>query len=311
VNDYDLPFDTAQVREFGIANASDVRQSPSYLGQPVYIPARNRAVSADPKRPTLLISAVDANGRPIPGTLVIRDIYERGPGGVSELRWDAGAALRHWLGKDGKSGDWAKQGLFAFKVGTDPRRSPDFQRAEREFKKRRYIYCQQVVTSELARRELFKKTGKVAPPAGSGFHDAIAFLETYTPETEQSVGAFKCLVCGTTKTTYKQFEIHGKRIHPDESIAKILKVDKELAAEQDPTWLEADDLSKRPLPGGRGEVGEVVDETPSDAPPLVDAPAPRPLRVAPPEAVSDALTADLSDEDLEKLTRPSGDDPLA
>jgi hypothetical protein len=299
-----LPFESEGPREYVIANASPIDQQAPYQGRIVVVPGSRRAIAFDPRKPGQPHSAVDTNGRPIPGTVIVRDIYEMGPGGVVELRWDAAKALRHILGKDGKTGHYAKMGLFAVEKGRDPRKTPDWSRAVKAYGQSRYVQATRDVAAEMAKRELFRKTGKVPPAQGQHVAAAIEFLETYEPVDAPEKGAFKCLACGTTKMRHRDFVVHAKRVHPDEAAGKLLQVDPELAQEQDPDWDIAERVAKNPA-WSRPSI--------EDAPPAPPAPVAGKNPFDEGKAVTGApapVDAFVGDEDeeaeLERLTAPGG-----
>lgn len=105
------------VREFTIHNATDEQLVIMYAGETRYIPPVNVAIPPDPRIPDKAHSAVDADGELIPGTLVLKDMYDEKMGHFRDASkfWSAAEAIKHSLDIDVTTGEatgpYAQKGL--------------------------------------------------------------------------------------------------------------------------------------------------------------------------------------------------------
>jgi len=72
----------------------------SWHGESRRIPPSTEVVLPHPKFSDVCCSAKDEHGDYIPGTLVVRDIRERGPMGYDAVKWSAAVAIKKVLGVD-------------------------------------------------------------------------------------------------------------------------------------------------------------------------------------------------------------------
>lgn len=115
------------VREFTLFNATDDPVVVMYDGETRAIPPVNVVIYPHPKFDDVCHSAKDSEGNWIPGTLVLRDVYdtkEMGEFGENRSLWSAANAIKHSLGIDVRTGqatgDYAKRGLSVLPLNPEP-----------------------------------------------------------------------------------------------------------------------------------------------------------------------------------------------
>lgn len=122
------PFDLfSPPREFAIYNPSEAPVEFGYDGEQRTIPGRDTVIQPDPRDPLRCHSCIDTDGRLVPGTLVLRDVFSPkglADGGRTEM-WSAAAAIRERLGLNPNtgagSGSYHEKGISL--ISTRP--SPD------------------------------------------------------------------------------------------------------------------------------------------------------------------------------------------
>lgn len=142
-------------------------------------------------------SGKDEDGTPIPGTLVVEDVFRREEGGGETLIWNASNAVMHWLGLDVSRGEavslYAKRGLSLLPMypdkalveevvlaGIDRAKTFKLQSARQEI----LAYDQQ----NFAR----KSAGASPLPPTSAYENSIALIQAYADEAKsKAVAALK------------------------------------------------------------------------------------------------------------------------
>lgn len=95
-----------QPKEYVLLNSTDEEIIMQHHGETRRIPPRNKVVKPHKKYTDVPHSMQDAQGRYIPGTLIIADIVAEGPMGGTQIVWQAAQAIKERLGIDTQTGTY-------------------------------------------------------------------------------------------------------------------------------------------------------------------------------------------------------------
>jgi hypothetical protein len=170
------------VREFTVHNATDEPVVLMYDGETRVIPPVDLVVYPHPNYEDVCFSAEDEDGDYIPGTLVLRDVYELKTIGDfmdGRMHW---SAIKHCLEIDVRtgiaSGAYAKKGLSIL----PPRPSKDLvarikSEGQDRFLEWRITEARGITEAYASQALAWQKTGVAAPPPGNDYTKAVKILE--------------------------------------------------------------------------------------------------------------------------------------
>lgn len=175
------------IREFVVHNATDEQVVITYDAETRWIPPVNQITYPHPKFTDTCHSAKDSNGDWIPGTLILRDVYNEkdlGEFGESRSLWSAANAIKHALGIDVRTGqadsDYAKRGLSVMPPNPEPETVAAIVADGRDrYEEWRIKQARETVDSYDDKNAARARVSMNPVPAGQDYHKAAAILKAY------------------------------------------------------------------------------------------------------------------------------------
>lgn len=149
-----------RIQTFILVWPGDVTKIVQVGGRHIVLPPRDQAAWIGPGSP-YSFEAASLKGKPIPGTVAIKDLFTETPGGGTVKSFDAYAACEYFKGRV----DLVGQG---FGICMDPEDVSELMEAGLPlWDQSQYAQAEEIIQNELARRAAFKAKGNVPPPLDS------------------------------------------------------------------------------------------------------------------------------------------------
>lgn len=173
------------VREFTLLNSTDEPIVLQFDGETRVLPPVDVIIKPHPQYDDVCCSALDEDGDYIPGTLVLKDVYEDRAFGAfmdGKMHWSAASAIKHCLEIDVATGEangkYAKKGVSVL----PPNPSKALVAKINSEGQDRYLEwkvqeARDIVETYGAQQAAFQKVGMAAPPPGRDYERALKILK--------------------------------------------------------------------------------------------------------------------------------------